>query len=107
MGHNVGKQAALAVAAGTKRGAAAMETRTPDEIIKGIRGNLNSPLTILKTDVAILLKNYDALVAGVELLQKQLDETTASLGIANLDVEQKDDVIANLQAQIALIRGDV
>jgi hypothetical protein len=65
MGHNVGKQAALAVAAGQKRGAAVAETRTQGEIIKTIRGNLNSPLAILKTDVAVLMAAYDAVCVSV------------------------------------------
>jgi hypothetical protein len=63
MGHNVGKQAALAVAAGQKRGAAVAETRTSDEIIKTLRGNLNSPVTIMKTDIAILMAAYDTVQA--------------------------------------------
>lgn len=39
----------------------AVETRSADEIIKTLRGNLNSPLAILKTDVAVLLAQYDIL----------------------------------------------
>ena len=36
------------------------ENRSADEIIKTLRGNLNAPLAILKTDVAVLMAAFDA-----------------------------------------------
>jgi|SRR5579864_424283 len=65
-----------------------LETRSADDIIKGIRGNLVSPLTILKTDVAVLLKNYDAMVAGVLDLQAQLAASEALVVDLKAKVEE-------------------
>jgi hypothetical protein len=78
MSHTVGEKAALAVK-NSNRKSAVVETRTPAEIIKGIRGNLNSPLTILKTDVAVLLARYD------EAVQYAVDSDVnrGSMGLEN------------------------
>jgi len=87
MGHNVGKQAALAVEAGKKRGASVVETRTPEEIIKGIRGNLNSPLAILKTDVALLMVALDA----EKEFSHKLAEENMALKSQVADLQEKND----------------
>ena len=60
MGHNVGKQAEAAVKKGERK--AAVETRTPAEIIKGIRGNLAAHLAVTPSDTKFLLDSYDAIV---------------------------------------------
>lgn len=60
MGHNVGDQANRAVKAGERK--AAEEKRTPEEIIKGIRGNLAAHLAVTPSDTQFLLAQYDAAV---------------------------------------------
>lgn len=61
MGHNVGKQAAEAVARSNRK--AVLETRSADEIIKGIRGNLKAHLAVTPGDTAFLLAQFDAAMA--------------------------------------------
>lgn len=58
MSHTVGQKAALAVKNSTRK-PAAVETRTPGEIIRTLRNNLTNTVTIMKTDVAVLMVAYD------------------------------------------------
>jgi hypothetical protein len=51
---------------------AAVETRTPEEIIKTIRGNLKSPVTILKSDIQVLMDAYDALIVDQSITTARL-----------------------------------
>jgi hypothetical protein len=104
MGHNVGKQAALAVAAGQKRGAAVAETRTPEEIIKTIRGNLNSPLAILKTDVALLMAKYDAAEAAVIHLGGATAGLLERAEVAEAQLRAAAEQINGLQDQVDRFR---
>ena len=61
MAHSVGEQAARAVKNSERKQAG--EKRTPDEIIKGIRGNLAAHLAVTPGDTAFLLAQYDASIA--------------------------------------------
>ena len=54
MGHNPNKIVK------TKERKQILETRSPEEIIKTLRGNLVSPLAITKSDIQVLLTAYDA-----------------------------------------------
>ena len=42
-----------------------VETRTPDQIIKGIRGNLAAHLAVTPSDTAFLLAQFDAAMASI------------------------------------------
>jgi hypothetical protein len=78
MSHTVGEKAALAVK-NSNRKSAVVETRHPDEIIKTLRGNLKSPLAILKTDVAVLLAAYDDAVVWMKKSAKIMIDQTAEI----------------------------
>ena len=64
MGHTVGDQANRAVKKGERK--QVLETRSPDEIIKAIRGNLAAHLAVTPNDVQFLLAQYDAAVHIIE-----------------------------------------
>jgi hypothetical protein len=57
MGHNVGKAAENAVNKSNKQ---KLADRTPEQIISGIRNNLNSKLAVTGDDTRFLLAQYDA-----------------------------------------------
>lgn len=61
MAHSVGEQAARAVKNSERK--KVLETRSPGEIIKGIRGNLKAHLAVTPSDTAFLLAQYDAAIA--------------------------------------------
>jgi len=98
MGHNVGKQAAAAVAKGNRK--QNLETRSADEIIKGIRGNLVAHLSITPSDIAFLLVAYDAAIALVA-------QSTAVLNVATANDALKNEEIANLKVQIVELEEKV
>lgn len=88
MGHNPGTQKA------TK---AVVEKRTPEEIMKVIRGNIATNLFVTPTDQRFLLVQYDSIVRNrTELLEstdKNLQQTRA----------ERDDLgrqVADLQARL-------
>ena len=58
MAHSVGEQAARAVKNSERK--KILETRTPEQILKGIRGNLAAHLAVTPNDTAFLLDLYDA-----------------------------------------------
>ena len=98
MGHNVGKQAAAAVAKGNRK--QNLETRSADEIIKGIRGNLVAHLSVTPSDIAFLLVAYDATIALVA-------QSTTVLNMATANDALKNEEIANLKAQVAELEEKV
>jgi hypothetical protein len=57
-----------------KNGKAVKEDRTPEQIIKGIRGNLNAHLAVTPNDTAFLLARYDEASAALVLHQEILLE---------------------------------
>ena len=62
MGHNPNKIVK------TKERKQVLETRSPEDIIKGIRGNLVAHLSVTPSDIAFLLKEFDVATAAVEQL---------------------------------------
>ncbi len=88
MAHSVGEQAARAVKNSERK--KIEEMRTPEEIIKGIRGNLAAHLAVTPNDTAFLLAQYDALVPVVQ---------TAAAAIARV-------VTAEAQAALQLARAE-
>jgi len=102
MAHSVGEQAARAVKNSERK--KILETRTPDEIIKGIRGNLAAHLAVTPSDTALLLAQYDLRVSLIgdmlaEDRQRQA-ETVALQSKLIAAVEQ----IETLQAQVDRFR---
>ena len=67
MGHNPATQGKKI--AESKR---VLETRSGEDIIKAIRGNLAAHLSITPGDIAFLLKQYDAAQAEIVILQAQV-----------------------------------
>jgi len=67
MGHNVGKAAENAVNKSNKQ---KLADRTPEQIISGIRNNLNSKLAVTGDDTRFLLAQYDALLYQVAQEEK-------------------------------------
>ena len=61
MAHSNQEAAARAVKNSQKK---VVETRTPEQIIKGIRGNLEAHLSVTPNDIAFLLECYDAAIDG-------------------------------------------
>jgi hypothetical protein len=57
MSHSVSETAARAVANSQRK---VEEKRTPEQILKGIRGNLAAHLAVTPNDTAFLLSQYDA-----------------------------------------------
>jgi len=62
MGHNPNKIVK------TKERKQVLETRSPKDIITGIRGNLAAHLSVTPGDIAFLLKEFDVATAAVEQL---------------------------------------
>ena len=79
MGHSVGTAADNAVKKSNKQ---KQEERTPEQIFKDIRSNLDSKLAVTPDDVRFLLEQYDVLHPEVITLrkkfQKSLDELATS-----------------------------
>jgi uncharacterized coiled-coil protein SlyX len=69
------------------------EKRTPEEIIKAIRGNLTAHLSITPSDIAFLLAQYDS-------LNRLLVDASSSLAI-------QDDVIAALQSKVDELQSKI
>lgn len=61
MAHSVSEAAARAVKNSERK--KVEETRTPEQIIKGIRGNLAAHLAVTPGDTAFLLAQFDAAMA--------------------------------------------
>jgi len=62
------------------------ETRSADEIIKGIRGNLPSHLSITPSDIAFLLAQHDAAASKIVELQSKIEFLAAA--IVTMDAEK-------------------
>jgi hypothetical protein len=73
MSHSVSETAARAVANSQRKVA---ETRTPEQILKGIRGNLAAHLAVTPNDVAFLLARYDEASAALVLHREILHSGT-------------------------------
>lgn len=73
------------------------ENRSADEIIKTLRGNLKSPLAILKTDVAVLLAAFDASQEAVAHL------AGATAGLLTR-AEAAEDLVVDLKGKLAEFR---
>ena len=69
MAHSVGEQAARAVKNSEKK---TVETRTPEQILKVIRGNLAANLAVTPGDQRFLLARYEAAVLENESLRESL-----------------------------------
>jgi len=67
MGHNPNKIVK------TKERKQVLETRSPEDIIKGIRGNLVAHLSVTPSDIAFLLVAYDAAIVQIDNLQEKVD----------------------------------
>ena len=94
MGHNPNKIVK------TKERKQILETRSPEDIIKGIRGNLVAHLSITPSDIAFLLVAYDAAIALVA-------QSTAVLNVATANDALKNEEIANLKVQIVELEEKV
>jgi len=94
MGHNPNKIVK------TKERKQVLETRSPEDIIKGIRGNLVAHLSITPSDIAFLLVAYDAAIALVA-------QSTAVLNVATANDALKNEEIANLKVQIVELEEKV
>ena len=99
MGHQSGKGAERAVKNSQRTTVA--ETRTSEEIIKDIRGNLNSPLAILKTDVAVLLDAYSRRMDLIADMVKEDVRLNSVIADADARLLAAAQVIEGLQGQIA------
>lgn len=99
MGHQSGKGAERAVKNSQRTTVA--ETRTSEEIIKDIRGNLNSPLAILKTDVVVLLDAYSRRMDLIADMVKEDVRLNSVIADANARLLAAAQVIEGLQDQIA------
>jgi hypothetical protein len=51
---------------------AAVEKRTPEDILKGIRGNLSAHLAVTPSDTQFLLEQYDAACASLLAFAKDI-----------------------------------
>lgn len=98
MAHSVGEQAARAVKNSERK--QVVENRTPEEIIKGIRGNLVAHLSITPSDIAFLLVSYDAAQASV-------DHHAALLKVVIANDQSKNEEITALKAQIAYLQAKI
>jgi len=79
MGHNPNKIVK------TKERKQVLETRSPEDIIKGIRGNLVAHLSVTPSDIAFLLVAYDA----AENLVQVADGVIFGLKAKIKDLEEK------------------
>lgn len=104
MSHTVGEKAAMAVKNSQKK-TGAVETRTHAEIIKTLRGNLNSPLAILKTDVAVLLAAYDLLSERFEKNARLLESETIACAAFRTRISDLLAVQEQLAAKIEEFRA--
>ena len=66
MAHSVGEQAARAVKNSERK--TVLETRSAEDIIKGIRGNLKAHLAVTPSDTAFLLAQYDEAIVRIREL---------------------------------------
>ena len=97
MAHSVGEQAARAVKNSQKTVA---ETRTPEEILKTIRGNIAAHLFVTPTDQRFLLEQYDAAITSIYTVNR--DHVTLRSAI-----EAQDAYIADLQAEIVRLNEQI
>lgn len=88
MGHNPGTSAVK-----KSERKQAQEKRTPEEILKGIRGNLAAHLSVTPSDIAFLLLQYD-------------QAHDAALYNADKIIEQSRDISAMQAEIIKLTAGD-
>lgn len=95
MAHSVGEQAARAVKNSERK--KIEETRTPEAIIKGIRGNLAAHLAVTPNDTQFLLNSYDSLLFMVTEAGKALDTT-------RVDRDNFAHQVGELQAQVDRFR---
>jgi hypothetical protein len=77
MAHSVSEQAARAVKNSERK--KVVETRTPEEILKGIRGNLAAHLSVTPNDIQFLLDRYYAAAQAVV----DSDVKRGTLGLEN------------------------
>ena len=75
MGHNVGDAAARSVKKSEK---SKLLERTPEQIIKDIRINLNAKLAVTPDDVRFLLKRFDETYATLQAAAPTVNEQPVS-----------------------------
>lgn len=97
MGHTVGDQANRAVKKGVAR-EQVKETRTPEQILKGIRGNLVARLSVTPNDIQFLLAQYDDARAVIGTLSADVTEKL-------LVISTQDDTITELNSKLAEFRN--
>ena len=68
MAHSVSEAAARAVKNSERK--KPVETRSPEKIIKDIRGNLVAHLSITSSDIVVLLSQFDAVEAQYQAAVK-------------------------------------
>jgi hypothetical protein len=64
----------------------AEEKRTPDEIIKGIRGNLVAHLSVTPNDIAFLLAQYDGVCQSVIKFSNAIEAAETRAEVAESDL---------------------
>ena len=91
MAHSVAEQAARSVKKSEKM---KLLERTPEQIIKDIRMNLNAKLAVTPDDVRFLLKRFDETYAALQecaptIAETPLEEFKATLGDGTVVEEAK------------------
>lgn len=103
MAHSVGEQAARAVKNSQK---VAVEKRTPEEILKTIRGNIAARLFVTPTDQRFLLTAYDDLQSKLDAAHALLAQSTNVIKFATEASELANAEILKLRAQVADLRDE-
>ena len=102
MGRSVSEAAARAVKNSERK---IEETRTPEQVIKAIRGNLAARLAVTPSQTAFLLASYDEvsdLVSRQGILVRSGTETIEALG------KENDDLRAQVaEAEADALRADI
>ena len=80
MAHSVSEAAARAVKNSQR---AVTETRSPEQILKDIRSNLNQKLFVTPNDQRFLLEQYDLMSHSVGLLRERIAELESRAAAEN------------------------